>query len=147
MKVFFLLLIFLTAVSLPAFAFDLSSPAGHWLTTDLSGRPTGIIRIDRVDGEYRGWIEKIFPAAGEEPNPRCVHCAGERKNQSFIGLNLLWGLKEQGDEYRGGEILDPRNGRIYPVRLKLEDGGKKLDVRGFVGVPLLGRSLTWNRVE
>ncbi|HEY1269273.1 MAG TPA: DUF2147 domain-containing protein, partial [Candidatus Binatia bacterium] len=63
MKVIFLLLLFLTAVSLPAFAFDLSSPAGHWLTTDLWGRPTGIIRIDRVDGEYRGFIEKIFPAA------------------------------------------------------------------------------------
>jgi uncharacterized protein (DUF2147 family) len=147
MKVSALLLLFLTAVSPPAFAFDLSTPAGHWLTTDFSGRPTGIIRIDRVDGEYRGFIEKIFPAAGEPDNPRCVHCAGERKNQPFIGLNLLWGLKEQGDEYGGGEILDPRNGMIYPVRLKLEDGGKKLDVRGFVGVPLFGRSLVWNRVD
>ena len=147
MKVAAFLLMFLTAVSLPAFAFDLPSPAGHWLTTDIWGRPTGVIRIDQVGGEYRGWIEKIFPAAGEGPDPRCVHCAGERKDQPFIGLNLLWGLKEQGDEYRGGEILDPRSGRTYPVRLKLEDGGKKLDVRGYLGVPLLGRSLVWNRVE
>jgi uncharacterized protein (DUF2147 family) len=147
MKVVSLLLLFLTAVSLPAFAFDLASPAGHWLTIDLSGRPTGIIRIDQVGGEYRGWIEKIFPAAGEDPNARCVHCAGERKNQPFIGLNLLWGLTRQGDEYSGGEILDPRSGRTYRVRLKLEDGGQKLDVRGFIGVSLLGRSLTWLRVE
>ena len=47
----------------------------------------------------------------------------------------------------GGEILDPNNGKVYKVRLKPADGGKKLDVRGYIGAPLLGRTQTWIRVE
>jgi uncharacterized protein (DUF2147 family) len=59
----------------------------------------------------------------------------------------LWGLKKQGEEYNGGEILDPENGKIYRARLKLDDGGKKLDVRGFIGISLFGRSQIWLRQE
>ena len=142
------LAIFLSAFSVPLYASDLSSPVGKWMTIDdKSGKPGGIIRIEQVDGQYKGWIEKIFPEPGEHPDPKCVYCEGERKNQPVVGLNFMWGLTKQGDEYQGGEILDPRSGKIYRARLKLEDGGKKLNVRGFIGFSLLGRSQTWNRVD
>jgi uncharacterized protein (DUF2147 family) len=62
-------------------------------------------------------------------------------------MTILWGLKKQGDEYQGGEILDPENGKVYRARIKVEDGGKKLDVRGFIGFSLFGRSQTWVREE
>src|ERR1051325_3893032 len=139
MKAFALL--FMLALSVPLYAADLSSPVGKWMTIDdKSGKPGGIIRIERIDGQYQGWIEKIFPDPDEDPNPKCVYCNGARKNQPVVGLNFMWGLKQQGDEFSGGEILDPRSGKIYRARMKLEDGGKSLNVRGFIGVSLLGRS-------
>ena len=149
MKAFALFLqLFSLAFSAPLHAADFSSPVGKWMTIDdKSGKPGGLIRIEQVAGQYQGWIEKIFPDPDEDPNPKCVYCEGERKNKPVVGLNFMWGLTKQGDEYRGGEILDPRSGKIYRARMKLADGGKKLDVRGFIGFSVLGRSQVWNRVE
>jgi uncharacterized protein (DUF2147 family) len=138
----------LTALALPAYAADLSSPLGLWKTIDdNSGKPGGLIRIELVDGRYQGRIEKIFPDPGEDPNPKCVKCEGSRQNQPVVGLTFMWGLTPQGDEYQGGEILDPKTGKVYRAKLKLEDGGKKLSVRGFIGISLLGRSQVWYREE
>lgn len=138
----------LLGFSAPLYAVDLSTPVGHWMTIDdKSGKPGGIIRIEQIDGQYQGWIEKIFPDPDEDPNPKCVYCDGARKNQPVVGLNFMWGLTKQGDEFSGGEILDPRSGKIYRARLRLEDGGKRLNVRGFIGVSLLGRSQVWHRAE
>ena len=60
-------------------------------------------------------------------------------------MTILWGLTKQGDEYQGGEILDPESGKIYRARMKLQDEGEKLSVRGFIGFALLGRAQTWVR--
>ena len=125
-----------------------SSPVGLWKTIDdNSGKPGGLIRIVQVDGQYQGKIEKIFPDPGEDPNPRCVKCDGARRDQPVIGMTFLWGLTKQGDEFQGGEILDPKNGRIYRAKMKLEDSGKTLHVRGFIGFSLLGRTQIWYREE
>jgi uncharacterized protein (DUF2147 family) len=62
-------------------------------------------------------------------------------------MTILWGLTKQGDEYQGGEILDPENGEVYHSRMKLVDSGKKLDVRGFIGFSSFGRSQIWIREE
>ena len=149
MKAFILILVvFSVGLSVPLDAADLSSPVGKWMTIDdKSGKPGGIIRIELVEREYRGWIEKIFPDPDEDPNPTCQLCDGERKNKPVVGLNFMWGIKKQGDEFSGGEILDPRTGKIYRARLRLEDGGKRLNVRGFIGISLLGRSQIWHRSE
>jgi uncharacterized protein (DUF2147 family) len=125
-----------------------ASPVGLWRTIDdHTGKPRGLVRITETNGEYQARVEKTFPKSGEDPNPKCEKCEGVRQNQPVIGMTILWGLKRQGDEYQGGEILDPENGKIYRARIKLEDGGKKLDVRGFVGFSLFGRSQTWIREE
>jgi uncharacterized protein (DUF2147 family) len=128
-----------------AYAAELS-PAGLWKTIDDStGQPSGLVRIREVNGQYEGKVEKIFPKPGEEPNPKCEKCEGSRRNQPVIGMTILWGLTKQGDEYQGGEILDPENGKVYRARMRFLESGKKLDVRGFIGFSLIGRSQIWIR--
>jgi uncharacterized protein (DUF2147 family) len=130
-----------------AYAAELS-PVGLWKTIDdNTGQPRGLVRIREVNGQYEGKVEKTFPKPGEETNPKCEKCEGARRNQPVIGMTILWGLTKQGDEYQGGEILDPENGKVYRSRMKLIDNGKKLDVRGFIGFSLFGRSQIWFREE
>ena len=124
------------------------SPAGLWRTIDEhSGQANGLVRIKEVNGQFEGKIETIFPTPGDDPAPKCEKCDGAHRNQPVLGMTFLWGLKKQGDEYQGGEILDPETGKVYRAKIKLADGGRKLEVRGFIGVSLFGRSQTWLREE
>jgi uncharacterized protein (DUF2147 family) len=124
------------------------SPVGLWKTIDdNSGQPKGLVRIREINGQFDGRIEKIFPKPGNDPAPKCDKCDGARRNQPVLGMTILWGLTKQGEDYQGGEILDPENGKIYRAKMKLADGGKKLEVRGFIGVSLFGRSQIWLREE
>ncbi|WP_343733391.1 DUF2147 domain-containing protein [Duganella sp.] len=144
------LLAFIAAAALtmsPAFA-DNTSPAGLWKNIDdETGKPKALIRITENNGVLSGQIEKLFQEANEDPNPKCDKCEGARKDQPIIGMTILSNLKKDGDEYAGGEILDPKNGKVYKSKLRLADGGKKLNVRGYIGVPMLGRSQTWVRQD
>jgi uncharacterized protein (DUF2147 family) len=122
------------------------SPIGLWKTIDdNTGQPRGLVRIREINGQYEGKVEQIFLKAGEPANPKCEKCKGNRRDQPVIGMIILWGLTRQGNEYQGGEILDPENGKVYRARLRFLDGGTKLDVRGFIGTPLFGRSQIWIR--
>jgi len=124
------------------------TPVGLWKTIDdSSGQPKGLVRIREVKGQFEGKIEKGFPKPGEDQPPKCEKCDGPRRNQPVIGMTILWGLTKQGDEYQDGEILDPETGKIYRAKMKLIEGGKKLEVRGFIGVSLFGRSQIWLREE
>jgi len=124
------------------------SPIGLWKTIDdRSGEAKGLIRIREINGKFEGKIDKIFPKPGDDPAPKCEKCEGSLRNQPVLGLTFLWGFTKQGDEYQGGEILDPESGKIYQAKMKVIDGGKKLEVRGFIGFSLFGRSQTWIRQE
>lgn len=125
-----------------------ASPVGVWKTIDdETGKPKSLVRISESNGELRGKIEKLFREAGEDPNPKCEKCEGVLKDQPVIGMTILTGMKKDGGEYNGGQILDPNNGKTYKSKLTLIEGGKKLDVRGYIGIPMLGRTQTWLRVE
>ena len=143
-------LAFIAAATLaisPAFA-DTTSPTGLWKNIDdETGKPKALIRITDNNGVLTGQIEKLFRDANEDQNPKCDKCEGARKDQPIIGITILSNLKKDGDEYNGGEILDPNNGKVYKSKLHLTDGGKKLSVRGYIGVPMLGRSQTWVRQD
>jgi uncharacterized protein (DUF2147 family) len=132
--------------ALPAFAQD--TPVGLWKNIDdVSGKPKALIRITETNGVLEGKIEKLFRDADQDQNPVCDKCSDARKNQPILGMVMLNGLKKDGAEYTGGEILDPNNGKVYRSKLKVADGGKKLEVRGYIGMPLLGRSQTWVREQ
>lgn len=125
-----------------------NSIEGAWRTIDdETGKPKSIVEIKKNADQFTGRIiELINPS---KPNPVCEKCSGEKKDQPITGLEIIWGLKEQkaGEEWGGGEILDPKNGKVYNVRLRLKDDGQKLEVRGFIGVALFGRNQTWERVK
>ncbi|MFJ9534576.1 DUF2147 domain-containing protein [Herbaspirillum sp. NPDC101396] len=124
------------------------SPVGLWKNIDdATGQPKALIRITESDGELKGKIEKLFRPAEEDQNPKCVKCEGALKDQPIIGMTILSGLKKDGDEYNGGQILDPANGKLYKSKLTVVEDGKKLNVRGYIGMPMLGRTQTWVREE
>jgi uncharacterized protein (DUF2147 family) len=123
------------------------SPVGLWKTIDdQTGTPSSLIRITETNGEFQGKIEK-FLRPGEDENSVCEKCEGPRHNQLLLGMAIVTGMRKQGGEYAGGEILDPDNGKVYRCKMTLEDGGTKLQVRGFIGVSLFGRTQTWIRIE
>jgi uncharacterized protein (DUF2147 family) len=124
-----------------------ASPVGLWKTIDdHTGKPKALIRITENNGELRGKIEKLFLDIGEK-NPKCNKCEGAQKDQPIIGMTILSGMKQEGTEYGDGQILDPANGKVYKSRMSLADNGKKLNVRGYIGMPMLGRTQTWLREE
>jgi uncharacterized protein (DUF2147 family) len=142
-----LALALLAGAAVPTMAAD-SSPVGLWKNIDdASGKPSALIRISDNNGVLEGKIERLFLPAEQDQAPLCVKCEGALKDQPIIGMAILAGLKKSGAEFSGGHILDPGNGKLYKSRLILIDGGKKLDVRGYIGVPMLGRSQIWLREQ
>lgn len=127
------------------------SPVGLWKTIDdHSGKAKSLIRITESGGEYQGKIEKLFRAPDEDQNPKCDKCEDARKDKPIIGMTILTGLKQDAqnpDEFTGGQILDPAEGKIYKSKVTLKDDGKKLNMRGYIGIPMLGRTQTWLRAE
>jgi len=119
------------------------SAAGTWKTIDdKSGQAKALVQISESgSGELTGKIVKLFI----HPDAVCDKCDGEKKDKPIVGMTILWGLKKDGDMWVDGKILDPKEGKVYSSKAKLADGGSKLEVRGFIGVSLLGRTQTWVR--
>ncbi|MFL6708674.1 MAG: DUF2147 domain-containing protein [Massilia sp.] len=138
------------ALASPLLAMAADSPVGLWKTIDdKTGQPTAYIRIAEVNGELQGKIEKLVRPSAANQNPLCLACKGARKDQPLIGMTILSGLKSDGDKntYTGGQILDPGDGSLYKAKLSVIDNGSKLDVRGYIGMPMLGRSQVWLREQ
>lgn len=122
------------------------SPTGVWRSIDdKTKKERSIIRVTEVNGELEGVVEKIFDQPGDDPAHLCKECKGERKDKPIIGMTILWGLKKDGASWTGGEILDPKNGRIYRAKVTPSADGKTLDVRGYIGMALIGRTQVWHR--
>ena len=134
------------ALAPAALAQNLGSPAGLWKTIDDDTKePKSLVRIVEKDGVFSGRVEKILTPG--KADAKCEQCTDERKDQPVQGMTIISGMKRSGEQWENGSILDPNNGKVYSSRMKLLDGGKKLEVRGFVGVSLFGRSQTWIREE
>ena len=122
-----------------------ASPVGLWNTiSDTDGKPTAVVEIREVDHELTGTVRALLVAA-DPADSICSKCPGDRRGQRIVGMEILRGLHADGDEWSGGEILDPENGKTYRAKLKLTDHGQKLVVRGYIGFSMFGRSQTWIR--
>jgi uncharacterized protein (DUF2147 family) len=131
-------------------AFAQVSPLGLWNTIDdKTGKPKAEVRIaTNAAGELSAVVVRGLEA-NPDPEPNCEKCTDDRKGKPKIGLEIIRGGKklEGKDVWEGGKILDPNNGTDYRLKLTPIEGGKKLEVRGYIGTPMLGRTQTWVRVE
>ncbi len=122
------------------------SPIGTWKTIDdNTGKEKSYVKIYKTNnGKLEGKVAKILTPGHE--NRRCTACKGDKKDQPIVGLVIIRDLENQGDEWKNGYILDPENGKEYKCKMSLQDENT-LDVRGYIGFSLIGRTQTWHRVE
>jgi uncharacterized protein (DUF2147 family) len=133
-----------------AAAFAQTSPVGLWKSIDdKTKKERSLIRIVDSAGTLSGKIEKRLDP-DVKPSDVCDKCSDDRKDQPILGLQIIRAVtKSSGTENRwdAGTVLDPEDGKVYKVRLTPVEGGQKLEVRGYIGAPILGRTQTWIRVE
>ncbi|MCW5661825.1 MAG: DUF2147 domain-containing protein [Burkholderiaceae bacterium] len=124
-----------------------NTPVGLWKTIDDDGKTEkSLVRISDAGGVLSGKIEKIFDPTKQDS--KCDKCTDDRKDQPVLGMVILRNLKQDADDkevWSGGEVLDPNNGKVYKTRLKPIEGGKQLQMRGYIG-PFY-RTQVWQRVE
>ena len=138
----------LTALSVliagAALAQDAGSIVGLWKTfDDDTNQPAALVQISEQNGLFVGKVTKILDPSGL---PTCAKCTDYRKDKPVVGMEILSGLKKDGENtYSGGRILDPDDGEIYRADIKLLDQGNKLDLRAYLGIPLIGRTQSWMR--
>lgn len=147
MKRFCLLLMLLPIWPSTSFAVSENpSPVGVWrVIGDKTGEVEALVSIVEHDGVYEGRVTSIFPRPEISPDARCERCSGARKDQPVKGMVILSGLKRVGQEFQGGEILDPDTGELYRCQMHLSDDNRRLFVRGYLGLSLFGRTQTWLR--
>jgi uncharacterized protein (DUF2147 family) len=143
------LLLALAALLSPSTTFaQENSPVGLWTTvSDKTGKATSYVRIALAEDKLVGSVEKLILADGQDPNPLCTKCPDEKQNQPVEGLTILWDLSKDGDEWSGGYVLDPDDGQSYRCLVRVIDDNKKLEVRGYIGFALFGRTQTWIREQ
>ena len=121
--------------------------AGYWQTIDAkTKKPNSIIEIRKKGLFYEGIIKKTYVTPYEQRTHRCTHCTGARKGKLILGLTIIEDMRCDHGACRGGTILDPRNGNLYHATMQLIQAGSQLRVRGYIGIPLFGKSVVWNRV-
>lgn len=117
-----------------------------WRTfDDTTGKPKAIVQFENKNGALTGTITQRLEGS---TITNCVKCSGALKNRPLVGLPIINGLKASGNnEYDQGEILDPLTGKTYKLKGKLSADGKTLELRGFIGFSMLGRTQTWKRAD
>lgn len=124
-----------------------ATPVGEWRTIDdATHTPKAVVKIFEQSGMLYGVVARSL--INRPGSHNCDLCDDDRKGKPIVGLDIIRGLKPDGTEqWDGGTILDPENGRVYRCKITLSADGKRLDVRGYVGISLLGRTQAWERVE
>lgn len=139
-----LIILLLTFTSATIYA---QSPIGNWKTVDdKTGAIKSIIEIVDNNGKLHAKVVKLFLDPSENQDPVCEVCKGKKKNQKVIGMEIMWNMTKEKDNYwEGGKIMDPENGKTYGCKLSLKSADL-IEVRGFLGFSLLGRNQQWHRV-
>jgi uncharacterized protein (DUF2147 family) len=123
------------------------TPVGLWKTIDDDGKTEkSLVRITESGGVLSGTIEKVFDPAKQ--NAICDKCSDDRKDKPVVGMTIIRNARQDADDktiWTGGEILDPNNGKTYKTRLKPVDGGKTMEMRGYIA--FIYRTQVWQRVE
>ncbi len=123
------------------------SCVGKWITIDdETGKQKSIVELYKQNDKLYGKITYLFPREGRGPNPKCTKCTDDRKDEPLVGLQIVRNLKWDGSTWNSGTIVDPENGKIYDVKMWLDEENKdRLNVRGYIG-PFF-RTQTWKRLD
>ncbi|WOG29036.1 DUF2147 domain-containing protein [Endozoicomonas sp. 8E] len=134
-----------SALLIPVLSFA-NGYVGEWYTVnEETNKKESLVTIWQEGDQLKGKIVEILDPASRDAV--CEKCKGDKKNQKIEGMTFLWGMKKEGSEYDNGNVLDPKSGRVYSGSMKLIDGGQKLELRGYLGFSLLGRTSVWVKAD